>query len=275
MAKGLQATIGVDRQLPVEIEDAVEHVLVAAPALGEPEVLHQHELGGGEAVMYLGHRDLRAGIADAGLAVGVLGAAHDLGEGRVVIAGVQRAFGGARRERQRLHVDRAVGVAMGVFGSDDERGRRPVGDARAVEDPHWAGDQRRAGDRLPGHLLAELRPRVLGPVDVVLPGDARHDLLHDVLVDPVLLAVGGRQQREHRRGGEVGVGAVAGHARQHQARVARVLELLDTDRHHDVVGAGGDRIARVAEGLRPRRAVVLDPGDRLVVDLQRAAEREP
>ena len=49
MAEGLQPAVGIHRQGAVEIKAAGQHVLPALPALGEPEVLHQHQLGRGEA----------------------------------------------------------------------------------------------------------------------------------------------------------------------------------------------------------------------------------
>src|SRR5207247_8405252 len=59
-----------------------------------------------------------------------------------------------------------------------------------------------------------------------------------------------------------------------QARDPGVLQLLDADRHRDVVGAGRDGVAGVAEGLGAGGAVVLETANRLVVDLERARERE-
>jgi hypothetical protein len=109
---------------------------------------------------------------------------------------------------------------------------------------------------------------------VVLPGDAREDVLHLVGVDAVLLGVGRGEQAERRWGSDGGGGAVVGRRRDDEAGVAGVLELLDADRHRQVVGTRGDRIAGVAERLRPRRAHVLQAADRPVVDLQRPAQRE-
>ena len=53
-----------------------------------------------------------------------------------------------------------VRVPVGVLGPADQRRRRPVTHAAAVEDAELAGDTGRGGDLLQGHLLAELRPRV-------------------------------------------------------------------------------------------------------------------
>jgi len=76
-------------------------------------------------------------------------------------------------------------------------------------------------------------------------------------------------------GGEARARAVLGRADARQPRDARVLQLLDSDGHRDVVGAAGHRVAGVAEGLGAGGAVVLEPAHRLVVELERAREREP
>src|SRR5205807_3433239 len=52
-------------------------------------------------------------------------------------------------------------------------------------------------------------------------------------------------------------------------------QLLAADGHGRVDGTGRDCVARVAERLRPGGAHVLQPGDGLVVELQRPREREP
>src|SRR5262249_25999193 len=56
---------------------------------------------------------------------------------------------------------------------------------------------------------------------------------------------------------------------------AGVLELLDADRHHEVVGAAGDGVGRIAERLAARGAHVLEAGDGLVRYLERFGEHEP
>src|SRR5581483_12219812 len=126
------------------------------------------------------------------LLVSVLGGAHNLGERRVVVVGVDDTGGGAGDERQTLHVDRLVGVPVGVLGPHDDRRRGPVRHTRAVEDAELAGHDRRGGDGLHRDLTPELRTRVHGTVLVVLPRDAREDVLQLVLVDAVLLRIRGR-----------------------------------------------------------------------------------
>ena len=61
--------------------------------------------------------------------------------------------------------------------------------------------------------------------------------------------------------------------RADEALVAAVLHLLDADGHRHVVGAARDRVRGVAQRLGAGGAEVLDPRDRLVVELQRAGER--
>ena len=102
--------------------------------------------------------------------------ALDLGEVGVVVLGVDEPGAVAGDERQRLHVERPVGVAVRVLGPDDDRRRGAVGDARAVEDAERARHPRRRADLLHAHLAPELRPRVLGAVGVVLPRDAGQHL---------------------------------------------------------------------------------------------------
>ena len=83
VAERLQAAVGVDRQLAVEVEDTVELVAPRRAPLGEPEVLHEHELGDGEAVVHLGQRELGARVGDAGLRVRVARAVATI-SGKVV-----------------------------------------------------------------------------------------------------------------------------------------------------------------------------------------------
>ncbi len=164
---------------------------------------------------------------------------------------------------------------MGVLGPHHDGRSRSVAHTGAVEDTQRAGDQRRVADNVLGHLLAELRPGVLRAVDVVLPGDTGQDILHLVGVHAVLLGVGRREQAEVRRRGGVRAGPVGRRGGADQAGEPGVLELFHPDRHGDVVGAAGHRVAGVAQRLRAGGAVVLQPGDRLVGQPQRTRERQP
>ena len=203
---------------------------------------------GREAVVHLGHRDLLARVGDAGLRVRVASGRRDLGERRVVVVGVGVARAVAGDERQRLDVDRLVRVLLRVFGPHDDRGGRAVGHARAVVHAEPAGHERRVADRLHRDFFAELRTRVAGAVVVVLPRDAGEHLAHLLVVDAVLLAVAGRAHREHRGRGERAAGAVGRClGRADEALVAAVLDLLDADRHRDVVRAARHRVRRVAD----------------------------
>src|SRR5262249_46966354 len=47
------------------------------------------------------------------------------------------------------------------------------------------------------------------------------------------------------------------------------------DRHHEIIGAAGDGVGRVADGLAAGGAHVLQPSDWLVRDLERLGEHEP
>ena len=104
---------GLTGSSPSRSKVPAEHLLPRRAPLGEAEVLHEDELGRREAVVHLGHGQLRPGVGDPGLRVGVGGRAHDLLEGRVVVGGVDRAGGRAGHEGQRLHVERVVAVACG------------------------------------------------------------------------------------------------------------------------------------------------------------------
>ena len=77
VAEALQATVGVDGQLTVEIEGSGEDFFPRHATVGEAQVLHEDELGRGEAVVHLRHRDLCTRVGDASLLVGVLGGTHD------------------------------------------------------------------------------------------------------------------------------------------------------------------------------------------------------
>ena len=224
--------------------------------------------------MDLGHGQLGPRVLHAGLLVGVLGRAHDLGEARVVVLRAHRALARPGGEGQALDVDRLVGVAVGVLGPDDDGRRRPVRHAGAVEDAEGAGHQRRGADGLLGDLLAELGPGVAGAVEVVLPGDAGHDVLELGVVDAVLPGVGRGQQREHGGSGHGRRGAVAAVEVDDEAGVAGVLQLLHTGGHDHVIRSGGDCVTSVPERLGAGGAEVLHPGDRLVVELERAGQRE-
>src|SRR5581483_7560057 len=101
---------------------------------------------------------------------------------------------GAGDERQRLHVQRLVGVAEGTLGAADDRRGRTVAHTAAVEHAELAGDQRAGSDGLLRDLLAELGTRVDGTVAVVLPRDTREHVLHLRLAHAVLVAVRRREE---------------------------------------------------------------------------------
>ena len=272
VAEGLEAAVGVDGQVAVEGEGAGQHLLPGHAPLGEAQVLHEDQLGRREAVVDLGHGQLGAGVGDPGLGVGVGGGLGALREVGVVVGGVEVAGLGPGHEAEALHVQRLVGVAVGVLGPADDGGGGAVGHARAVEDRELAGDGGHGADLLGAGLPPELGPLVAGAVVVVLLGDLGHDHAQLVGVDAVALGVGGQVHGVHGRRGERPAGAVGGRVVARQALVAAVLHLLHTDGHGHVVGAGGHGVAGLAQGFGARGAEVLDQAHRLVDQLQRAGQ---
>src|SRR5260370_42654495 len=98
----MQAAVWVDGPLAVQVEVPGQDVPPGVTALGEAEVLHQDDLGRGEAVVYFGEGELSARVGDAGLRVRHPCAGDDLGEAGVVVPGVRRAGAVAGDQRQRL-----------------------------------------------------------------------------------------------------------------------------------------------------------------------------
>src|SRR5437879_1688950 len=74
-----------------------------------------------------------------------------------------------------------------------------------------------------------------------------------------------REQRESNVGWKSGL---------RDATAAAVLQRLGAEHEDDVGRAGREREAAVAEGVSPRRAVVLDARDGAVVEAQRVGERD-
>jgi hypothetical protein len=259
----------------VQVEGAGQHLLPGHAPLGEAQVLHEDQLGRREAVVDLGHGQLRAGIGDPRLRVGVGRRPSHLGEVGVVVGGIEVARLRPGHEAEALHVQRLVGVAVGVLGPADDGGSRPVGHTRAVEDRELAGHGRHGTDLLGAGLPAELGPLVAGAVVVVLLGDLGHDHAQLVGVDPVALGVGGQDHGVHGRRGEGPTGAVGGGLVARQALVTAVLHLLDADGHGHVVGPGGHGVAGLTQGFGAGGAEVLHEADRLVDQLQRAGQVHP
>ena len=67
VAEALEPPVGVDRQLAVAVEGAGQHLFPCRAPGGEAQVLHEDQLGRGEAVVHLGHGQLGPGIGDPGL----------------------------------------------------------------------------------------------------------------------------------------------------------------------------------------------------------------
>src|SRR5690349_20789064 len=53
VAEGLQPAVDIDREAPRGVEGTVEDVAPRLAPIGEAEVLHEHDLRGGEAVVHL------------------------------------------------------------------------------------------------------------------------------------------------------------------------------------------------------------------------------
>ena len=112
---------------------------------------------------------------------------------------------------------------------------------------------------------------------MVLPRDPGEDVLQLLGVDAVLLGVGGREQAEGGRGADLpeAPGAVVGRRPVRESGEPGVLQLLHADRHRDVKGPRRDGVRSVAQRLGAGRAHVLDAGDGLHVEAERARERQP
>src|SRR5262249_14181235 len=69
MAEGLEAAVGVHREVAAELEGAALHVVLGRALLAEAQVLVGEELGQREAVMDLRDVNLLSRVGDAGLRV--------------------------------------------------------------------------------------------------------------------------------------------------------------------------------------------------------------
>jgi hypothetical protein len=64
VAEALQAAIGIDRYLPVDVEGAGLDVLLVFASLGEAQVLADYGLSDSEAIVYLSDVDFLARVLD-------------------------------------------------------------------------------------------------------------------------------------------------------------------------------------------------------------------
>ena len=203
-------------------------------------------------------RDLCRGVGDPRLVVRLLGGHARRREAQVVESGVVHRGRGRDGKPIRLHDDVVVLVIhlLRDLGRRDDDGRRTVGHRAGVEPSERPSDHRRLERRLHRDLAAEVCLGVLGAVGVVLDRNAR-----EVFARPAALRERARRRhREQRRGARrrhEGRDRVAEHVREPVR--ALVGDLLDTAREHDVVHAGRDGEARVAERVHAAGAVVLDP----------------
>ena len=278
MPEALEPAVDLARHVPVRVERPVEDLAPRLPFLGEPEVLHRHQLGDGEAVVHLGHVELGPRVADPRLLVGL--PRRDPGRLDVgaVPARVARFLAVRHGELHRLdgHELGLAEVAGDLRGGHD-RARRAVAHPAAVEEADGLGDHGRLEDLLLRHLAPQVGLGVLRPVRVALDGDPGHRALEIVLVHPVRAPVAGRELGEHPGSGEVRpvhvVGDPAGALGE--AAVAGVLELLAAEGEGHVARPRRHRVDRPPERLGAARAEVLDPGHRDVGKAQRNREGEP
>ena len=91
---------------------------------------------------------------------------------------------------------------------------------------------------------------------------------------PYFCAVGRGDHGEHGGRGQRPGRPVAGRVHGVEPLVAAVLHLLGPHRHGHVVGARRHGVRRRPQRLGPGGAVVLDPGHRLVAELQRTGQRD-
>src|SRR5207247_217377 len=266
VAERLEPAARIHRDVALERRAALLDQLPALALLAEAQVLDVRYLGPGEAVVHLGEVEVprrdpgRRGRRARG---GLRGA-----EAEVVEGGIEVGTAGRDGEARALDQHRRLLEALGQVGAADDRRGRPVGRGAAVEQTERPGDDRRLQHLLLGHLDAQVRLFVARPVAMVLDRDLGERLAPEA--EGVHVAVGGERE-------ETGRGVAAREQRMPQARdaaPAAVLQLLGAEHEDDVVRAGGDREAAVAEGVRPRRAVVLDARDGAVVQAQRVGERD-
>ena len=274
MAEALESSVRVDRQVPVQGERALQDLPPGRSPLAESEVLHEHQLGGREAVVDLGHGQLGPRVGDAGLGVGVGGRRGALRQRCEVEPGVDQPAAVAGHQREGLHVQRCVGVVGRPVGRDHHGRGGPVRHPGTVEHREPSCHGGHLADGLGRGLAPELGQVVAGPVEVVLLGDPGHHVAQLVDVHPVALRVGREDEAEHGRRGECAVGAVGGDRKGVEALVAAVLDLLGADGHRHVVGPRGHGVAGLPQRIGPGGAEVLDTGHRLVVEPQRRGQRD-
>src|SRR5437773_5640836 len=266
MPEGLEPAARVHREVALERRAALLDELPALALLAKAQVLEVRYLGPGEAVVYLGEVDVRG--RDAGHRVRLPRGGLRRAEAQVVEGGIEVGTAGGDGEARALDQHRRLREAPGQVGAADDRRGRSVRRGAAVEEAERPRDDGRLQHLLLGHLHAQVRSLVARPIPMVLDGNPGERLAPET--EGVHVAVGGERE-------EAGRGVAAREQRMPEAGdapPAAVFELLGAEHEDDVVHARGDREAAVAEGVRPRRAVVLDPRDGPVVEAERVGERD-
>ncbi|CAB4324734.1 unannotated protein [freshwater metagenome] len=163
---------------------------------------------------------------------------------------------------------------MGILGPAHDCRGGTISHTGAVEHTERARHLRCLLDLLCADLLAELSTGVAGAVVMVFCRDMCEHTAHGVVVHAELVAIGRHDHGEHGRSGEGACSAVVGDRERIESLIAGVLDLLRTDDHDEVVGAGGNGVGGLTQRFRAGGAIVLNARDRLVLQLQRTGERD-
>ena len=163
---------------------------------------------------------------------------------------------------------------MRIFGTAHDCSSGTIGHASTIEESERARHFGGLLDRFDGDLFAELRTRVTGTVVMVLHGDVAKCCAHGVFVDTKLIAIGRNNHREHRRSSKRASGSVIRDRVGVEALEAGVLHLFRANNHAEVIRSRGQCIGSLTKRFRTGCAVVLDSGDRLVLQLQGASKSD-
>ena len=268
MPETLQPAVGIHRQVAFQPEGPVGDIGAGLPARAEAQILHNNQLGDGEAVVHHRQVNFGAGVGDAGFIVcGAAGADGFREVGKVPV--VPQYAESAHRQPQPLDQDVVVAQRAGNLRRGDDGRRRPVADAAAVIQTQGPGNHRGVDDLFLANLPLEVGFGVEGAVVVVLGRNLRQGALAVVVVNVVVVEVagGGHGELRRRRRGRLHIGTRPGG--DGQPGKAAVLQLLHAHSQGDVIDAGGHGVASVAKGVGGGGAGILHAGDGDVVQLQR------
>ena len=211
----------------------------ALPGVGEEQVLHPHRLEPGERHVDLGAVDLAAWVGDAGLPVDVLGAQRAAeGQHRVAVGGHRRLRAHGRAVEPRRLAALGGRLVAHLLRSEHE-GEGAVGGRAGLLVADRVPQHHRVLDRVEGHLvLVQVGVRVLrarssrslSATRIPMWSGAFDRRMYDADVRGEVAAGAGVQRRlerdRHRQ-------------RPHGVRLGLLLE---GDRQHPLVDAGGDEL---------------------------------